>query len=293
LFIALDAPPVEHRGARGTPRLRPGAFGDMTGTMLAPPPITMIPIGHVRSPLTDKASAPRQPSEAASIHGTIELCSGRGLDDALSGIEAWDHLWVVFVFDRAEGFRPKVLPPRSSERRGVLGTRSPHRPNPIGLSVVRLERVDGTVLHVSGVDMLDGTPVLDLKPYVAYTDSIPDAKSGWLGVDPGPRWSLRFDPAAEEALAWLARHGEHELGDRLRTLLATGPEPHAYRRIRILDGGHREIAVRAWRARFRVEGREIVVEQMSSGYRPKELASPVNDELALHRAFVDRPRSCP
>lgn len=256
--------------------------------MLAPPPISMIPIGHVRSPLIDKASAPRQPSEAASIHGTIELCPGRALEDALSGIEAWDHLWVVFVFDRAEGYRPKVLPPRSNERRGVLGTRSPHRPNPIGLSVVRLERVEGLVLHISGVDMLDGTPVLDLKPYVAYTDSIPDAKSGWLGSDPGPRWALRFESAADKELEWLAAHGEPGLRDRLTTLLATGPEPHAYRRIRVLDDAHREIAVRAWRARFRVEGRELVVERITSGYRPKELASPSNEELSLHRAFVER-----
>lgn len=263
----------------------------MTRPMLAARPITMIPIGHVRSPLGDKASAPRQPSEAAGIHGTIELCAGRGLEDALSGIEDWDHLWVVFVFDRAEGYRPKVLPPRSKERRGVLGTRSPHRPNPIGLSVVRLERVEGLVLHVSGLDLLDGTPVLDLKPYVAYTDSVPDAKSGWLGADPGPRWTIRFEPAAQQALAWLAERGEAELGGRLETLLSTGPEPHAYRRIRLLEDGRREIATRAWRARFRVEGREVVVEGIHSGYRPKQLASPSSEELALHRAFVDRPRS--
>mgnify|MGYP000853275296 CR=1 FL=1 len=287
MFIALERVP---RADRGGPDLRPGPFGDMTRSMLAARPITMMPIGHVRSPLDDKASAPRQPSEAAGIHGTIELCAGRGLEDALSGIEHWDHLWVVFVFDRAEGYRPKVLPPRSKERRGVLGTRSPHRPNPIGLSVVRLERVEGLVLHVSGLDLLDGTPVLDLKPYVAYTDSVPDAKSGWLGADPGPRWSIRFEPAAEQALAWLAERGETELGGRLETLLATGPEPHAYRRIRVLDDGRREIASRAWRALFRVEGRELVVEQIRSGYRPRELASPSSEELALHRAFVDRPR---
>jgi tRNA-Thr(GGU) m(6)t(6)A37 methyltransferase TsaA len=255
--------------------------------MSANEPYCFAPIGVVRSPLVDKASAPRQPSLAASIHGRIELVPDRHLDDALSGIEAWDHLWVVFVFDRAEGYRPKVLPPRSRERRGVLATRSPHRPNPIGLSVVKLERVDGLVLHVSGVDLLDGTPVLDLKPYVAYTDSIPDASQGWLVRDEGPRWQVRFEPRAEAALDWLASRGEPELATRLGTLLATGPEPHAYRRIRVAPDGTRHIAVRAFRARFRVEEGAIVVESIVSGFRPKELAAPSTDELRLHRELSD------
>ena len=94
---------------------------------------------------------------------------------------------MLFWFDRNEGWRPKVLPPRSrSGRKGVFATRSPHRPNPLGLSAVRLERVDGLTLHVSDVDMLDGTPVLDIKPYVAYTDAIADA-----GQRLAREWRLR------------------------------------------------------------------------------------------------------
>src|SRR5271167_4134636 len=104
--------------------------------------ITFEPIGVVHTPFKEKVSAPRQSIAAENVEGTIELFPGRSLEHALEDIGSWERLWVVFVFHRAEGWRPKVLPPRSTKRRGVLATRSPHRPNPIGLSAVRLVGVD-------------------------------------------------------------------------------------------------------------------------------------------------------
>jgi hypothetical protein len=123
---------------------------------------------------------------------------------------------VVFWFHQNKGWRPKVLPPRStSGRKGVFATRAPYRPNPIGLSALKLEKIEGLILHVSDVDMLDGTPVLDIKPYVPYTDAQPAARSGWLettGVRPGgtgpsadpvrPYQVVFADEAAAQA-AWI------------------------------------------------------------------------------------------
>ena len=146
-------------------------------------PITLTPIGVVRTPFADRVSAPRQPCAAGGARGTIELLPGRDFEHALSDLEGWDRIWVVFAFhlNPPGAWRPKVLPPRSAgKRRGVFSTRSPHRPNPIGLSVVRLDGVAGLSLHVRDVDMIDGTPVLDLKPYVPYADAFPDARTGWL-----------------------------------------------------------------------------------------------------------------
>src|SRR6185503_7085840 len=152
-----------------------------------------------------KSAAPRQPPAAASTQGRIELHASAQMRDALSDLEGFSHVWVIFWFHHAKGWRPKVLPPRSSRKRGVLATRAPHRPNPIGMSVLALERIEGTTLHVRGVDMLDGTPVLDVKPYVPYADVVP-ASSGWLGAegaagadaadaqapDPGPQLRVSF-----------------------------------------------------------------------------------------------------
>jgi tRNA-Thr(GGU) m(6)t(6)A37 methyltransferase TsaA len=247
-------------------------------------PVTFAPIGVVHSPFVDKSSAPRQPAAARDVAGTVELFDTPGMTDAACDLEGWDHLWIVFVFHRAGGFRPKVAPPRSVGRRlGVLATRSPHRPNPIGLSVVRLERVEGLVLHVRGMDMIEGTPVLDVKPYVAYTDAIVDAKEGWLAeADPRPAWDVRFEPAAEAALAFLVEHGV-DLRAPVTQALSLGPEPHAYRRIRRDDRGL-ALAWKDWRARFVVDGHAIVVTAIVTGYRPRQLAE--GEAPPVHLAFA-------
>jgi tRNA-Thr(GGU) m(6)t(6)A37 methyltransferase TsaA len=126
-------------------------------------PLTLEPIGYVRTALQFKDEAPRQPRASGGAPGRIELLSGRNYEHALLDLSGWDHIWVLFWFHHNAGWRPKVLPPRStSGRKGVFATRSPHRPNPIGLSAVRLERIEGLTLHVQDIDMLDGTPVLDL-----------------------------------------------------------------------------------------------------------------------------------
>src|SRR5262245_42053141 len=134
--------------------------------------LTLTPIGVVHSPFVERRQAPRQSAAARAVRGTIELFPGKGFEHELSDIESWSHVWVIFWFHLNEGWKPKVLPPRSRRRRGVFATRSPHRPNPIGLSVVKLEAVSGLTLEVSALDILDGTPVLDLKPYIPYADAI-------------------------------------------------------------------------------------------------------------------------
>jgi tRNA-Thr(GGU) m(6)t(6)A37 methyltransferase TsaA len=231
-------------------------------------------------------SAPRQPYASKGARGTIELFADRNFEHALDDIDTWDHIWVLFWFHLNEGWRPKVLPPRSKKRRGVFSTRSPHRPNPIGLSVVELESVEGLNLHVKNLDILDGTPVLDIKPYVPVADALPGAKSGWLDArDPEPGYEVRWARSAAEQAAWLREEHGIDLTEPVDRALSLGPEPHPYRRIRAVEGGF-QLAVKDWRVRFRVSGRAVTVDAIATGYRAGEVASSRTPEV--HRAFVAR-----
>ncbi len=262
-------------------------------------PLTVTPIGFVRTPFPDRASTPRQPHASGGAEGTIELLPGLDFEHALEDLDGWDYIWVVFWFHLNTTWRPKVLPPRSArKRRGVFSTRSPHRPNPLGLSVVKLERVAGRVLHVRDVDMIDGTPVLDLKPYIPYCDAHPTARTGWLESlaavegtvappDPEPGFDVSWSDEARAQTAWL--HDAHgiDLVTPVAHTLALGPQPHPYRRIKVEDGALR-LAVKDWRVRFHVTGRTVRVERVSSGYRMEQLASSGDPAVAVHRLYVAR-----
>lgn len=267
-----------------------------------PQPFSFESIGILHSPFSERVEAPRQAALAQEVEGTVELFAGRGYEDALSDIELWDYLWLVVVFHKNQGFRPKVLPPRSEKKRGVLATRSPHRPNPIGLSAVKLVRVEGLRLVVRGMDLLDGTPVLDIKPYVPYADSIPEAGHGWLDLstlearaptgerratDPSPRYDVIKAPEAEAQLDYLRSEHGIELWPRIASALALGPQPHAYRRIK-QEGSTSVLAVKDWRVRFSVHGTTMRVEGLFSGYKPRILWSPSGGAPEAHRAFMQR-----
>jgi tRNA-Thr(GGU) m(6)t(6)A37 methyltransferase TsaA len=135
------------------------------------------PIGFVRSPYTDTRDIPKGCGAKHEVEGTLEVLPE--FADGLLDIEGFSHLYVLWVFDRAEGFTLLASPPSDDRPHGVFATRSPQRPNPIGLTVVQLLQREGASLRVQGVDMLDGTPILDLKPYLS---NVPNEKlrRGWL-----------------------------------------------------------------------------------------------------------------
>ncbi len=247
-----------------------------------PRKLTLTPIGVLKTPYKELVEAPRQASASDDVEATIELYPGHGYEDALSDLEGWERIWVLFWFDHAQGWKPKVLPPRSDEKRGLFSTRAPHRPNPIGMSAVGLVAVSGLEVKIKGCDMLDGTPVLDIKPYVAYADAFADARVGWLANDPGPRWAVVFSELAAAEGAWLEARGV-ELVKHVGELLAVSPRPHAYRRIRSEGDGFR-LAWKEFRVVFKIDGRLVTVERIASGYRPAQLASMPG--LDIHRDFV-------
>ena len=138
---------------------------------------TMRPIGWVRSPFQETSQVPRGLGAKHTKEGILEIRPE--LETGLTDIEGFSHLFVIWIFDRAEGHELMSSPPSDNRAHGVFATRSPFRPNPLGLTVVELLRREGNCLYVRGVDMLDGTPILDIKPYLS---SIPKEKlrRGWL-----------------------------------------------------------------------------------------------------------------
>ena len=145
---------------------------------------TFHPIGWIRSPYSQRIDAPHQATVQtdSGIPGEACLDLDPGLpEETLRDLDGFAYLWVIFVLHRSEGWAPTVRPPRGPRvKRGVFATRSPHRPNAIGLSAVALAGIEGRTLHLRGVDLLDGTPVLDIKPYVPYADAFPEARAGWI-----------------------------------------------------------------------------------------------------------------
>lgn len=264
--------------------------------------LTLSPVGVVRCRHRTKVDAPRQPAAATGLTGTIELFPGRNFEHALEDLAGFERLWVLFWFHLNKDWRPKVLPPRSTTgRKGVFATRAPYRPNPLGLSAVRLVRIEGLTLFIADVDMLDGTPVLDLKPYVPYTDAWPQAGTGWLAdeargpagtrpADPVGSYTVQFTPLADEQAAWIGHRTGLPLRERITATLVQGPQPHAYRRI-VRDGPGYRLKVKDWRVRFAVQGATVTVLALQSGYRPAEVAKSAGtagDPLAVHRDFRAR-----
>lgn len=138
------------------------------------------PIGVVRSPFTRRAGMPIQPSRGRGVQATVELRPE--FVPGLADLDGFSHIVLLYHFHRSRGYDLQVIPFLDTEKRGVFATRAPRRPNPIGLSVVRLRRIEGAVLHIEDVDLLDGTPILDIKPYVPDFDEPVDIRLGWLAA---------------------------------------------------------------------------------------------------------------
>ncbi len=195
----------------------------------------MTPIGHMKTCFTEKFGVPRQAQMVPAAKGVLKLLPDPAFASALQQLETFSHVWVLFVFDRhqAQPWRSLVEPPRLEQKKvGVFASRSPHRPNPIGMSVVKLERIDleasgGIEIHLSGVDILDGSPVLDIKPYLPYADRVENASAGWA-EGPIDRFAVSFSPASLAALA--ENEKSSELRELIEQMLSWDPRPSSQRK---------------------------------------------------------------
>lgn len=199
-------------------------------------------IAVIRSPFREKFSTPRQPGLTPSVTARVEFTPGFCSPEAVRGLEGFSHIWLIFLFHQnlGQGWKPTVRPPRlgGNQRVGVYASRSPFRPNPIGLSAVKLLDIiisgKEIALEVEGPDLIDNTPIIDIKPYIPYSDSIPDAQRGFADQAPD-RLEVAFSDLAQQQLQHYADISP-ELENLLSETLGLDPRP-AYKRNR--DEGRR------------------------------------------------------
>lgn len=193
--------------------------------------MTIEPIAYFRSPFTSKFGIPRQSGLVEELRGEIHLVEGFRRAEALKGIEGFEWLWLIWEFSaNGKSDALTVRPPRlgGNTAMGVFATRSPFRPNPLGLSSVRLDHVDwdcadAPVIHVLGADLMDGTPIYDIKPYVTYADSHPEAASGFVD---DTKWHPLEVIIPEDIRTGLERFLDHNEVEALVKTLALDPRPH-------------------------------------------------------------------
>jgi tRNA-Thr(GGU) m(6)t(6)A37 methyltransferase TsaA len=222
---------------------------------------TLKVIGFFQGNTTSKHRAPRQPDATLGIDGTIELMKGQDFEQALLDLASFSHIWLIYGFHSAKGWKPMVLPPRGDKKRGVFATRSPYRPNPIGISVVKLVKISGLKIQVQGTDLLDGTPIYDIKPYIPYADSISDANAGWIDTLNHNETEIVL---SEEMQLLMNDSESAHIIMHAKQILRDSPYPHPYRRIKQVKENIYEVAIKEWRIQYRIikEG-NVILDSMS------------------------------
>ena len=250
-------------------------------------PITFNPIGVIRSTMKQRQDSPRQGS-LSDITAELHLYGGANFEPALEGLDTFERIWLVFHFDLNDSWNPKVRPPGAEKKLGVFASRSPYRPNGIGLSCVRLESIQGRVLTLSEIDLLDGTPVLDIKPYLPYADSFPDAATGWTATT-NRTWEIEWEPSAQRELWLLWDLGMQSMEPFINSQLHDNPTDEKRKRIHHIKDQLYHIAYRTWVIAYSLNEDTVRILSIASAYTPERLADdedPYGDK-AIHRAYVD------
>lgn len=238
----------------------------------------MKPIGFIESYYKDKFGVPRQPGLVKAATARLKIRADLQPHQSLQGLEGFSHLWLIWVFheNRTARYHAKVHPPRlDGESLGVFATRSPHRPNPLGLSLVEIIKIENDTLWLAGADLMDGTPVLDIKPYLPEIEAHPEAKSGWAATAERPALEVSFSEETEKELqTWQQRHPELSLRQIIIETIALDPRPEIYRGTNDDEG---------WRRRpnhaFRLHDGDVHFRMLSARQAEVFKILPLHDEM--------------
>ena len=250
------------------------------------------PIGTFYGGATYKYEAPRQGIFNGGRSGRIELNPHCGFEEALRDIGGFERLWILFVFHQNRGWRATTRPPvphPDHERVGIFASRGPYRPNPIGLSCVRLVSVEKLSLTVEEADLLNGTPVLDIKPYIPAADAFPHAAAGWVDLQVPGLWKVEADEAFLAQSVWLEKACGLNLLQFAECQLSANPFDASRKRVRMLGENIAELAFRTFRIDFSFDENlyRILLLKIRSGYTPEELDASEDryGDKDVHREF--------
>lgn len=260
--------------------------------MQEPLSFTFEPVAIYRSAAKYPYEAPRQ-GVYAKLPGTVEFPDEPRYHTALADLEGFDRIWLIFVFDQAmrKDWNPLVAPPLTAGKPhyGVFSTRSPHRPNPIGMSCVKLLEIKGNILTVSESDLLSGTPILDVKPYIPAVDSFPDAAAGWRDhVDETP-WNVIYSDDARKAMSFIRQLSGLDLENFCHVQLCFDPLNRKRKRLS-QQGNDLFLHCRTWKIKIvpDEENRTIYVKNVFSNYSHSDLEPDAPDphgDKEYHRIF--------
>ncbi|MBR7130379.1 MAG: tRNA (N6-threonylcarbamoyladenosine(37)-N6)-methyltransferase TrmO [Lentisphaeria bacterium] len=254
------------------------------------------PVGVVHCASKYRFELPRQ-GVFSGCDGEIELFSSYG-GDAIADLAGFERIWVIFCFhlNRDRSWKPKVQPPFpvGGPRRSLFATRSPYRVNPLGLSCVELAGIKGNRLLLKHIDMLDGTPVLDIKPYIPEADAFPDSAVGWRNEVPEAEylnWDVELSPRFLHQAAFIMKESGLDLENFVRVQLANEPLDTSRKRLKMLDDEHYALGCRTWQIVFTADRamQRVKVLEAVSNYRADELFPGAFDRYGdkdIHRKFL-------
>ncbi|MBU1108016.1 MAG: tRNA (N6-threonylcarbamoyladenosine(37)-N6)-methyltransferase TrmO [Candidatus Riflebacteria bacterium] len=244
------------------------------------------PIGFF---ICDRDYHQEQPMQGvfSEVEGYIELVKGFNYEQGLKDLDGFEYIWVLFVFHHNSNWKPLTNPPYSDGKgkKGVFATRSPYRPNPVGMSCVRLDRVSANRVYISGSDLLNKTPVIDIKPYIADYDSFPKARRGWLDNVIKDVFAIVYEGIAASKIAYLKRH-RVDLHGVIASQLQHNPHDQTRNKFVKTQEGLL-LRFKSWRVIFEIGTEAVVVKDIRSGYDNFEnlLGNDNAEDMKVHQLF--------
>lgn len=250
------------------------------------------PIGVFKSEHRYPYDASTQPSRDYSNSScSIELDPGLNFEQALKGLEQMSHVWVIFCFDQNLNWSPMVMPPRgTSNKVGVFATRSPYRPNNIGLSLLKLKKIEGRTLWFDTSDILNGSPILDIKPFHPESDVPINPQTGWMQHLDAGKFDIHAEASFKTQSDFLLKQDAGNLFAFSKQQLEHDPTNHKKKRVSKIEHDVWILSYRTWKIHFKIffEKKEIFLLSIQSAYSPNELESEQDPYLDkdLHRTFL-------
>ncbi len=260
--------------------------------------ISLTPIGFLSSDKKERYESPRQGIHAKNNVGIINLTPQRNFEQAVQDLDGFDRIWLIYGFHLNDWWKPLVSPPRFRERKiGLFATRSPFRPNQIGMSCVKVVKVDKLKIYISEFDLLDKTPIYDIKPYIPYCDSFPDSSTGWL-VPNNDLYEVEMNKLSKDKSDWLNDNFKFNIENYAKVQLQVDPDNDERRRVIKTDRIFNEKTVytlnfRTWKLDYIIdtENKKVYTIDIYSFYSDEDLLEETLDKKGdknNHRLFKAR-----